>query len=209
MSPIRKVPIHVRETLNAHGTPVRRLAVYCPARAETIPLEVCAACRELRSLPAAPDAPGACLACTPPVAPPTNETVGALAAHDTVGEVMGARIVLIEPDAPFGLVSEAFALARASLVPVVEGPGTFVGVVWQRDLAKACPPFATAADALDARPIALEEAAPMRDALRVMTIDRIRAVPVLARGGLVSGVLTDVALLTWYGAARRREHERA
>jgi CBS domain-containing protein len=119
---------------------------------------------------------------------------------------MGPLVVCVDAAlAPVRLEQE-FARARSALLPVVVPTGRFVGVLWRADLA-ALSSFDAPEGAVlrvDRRALALPESAPVRDALPAMTVDRVRAIPVLGDDGSVTGVLSDVDLLRWYGRVRKQ-----
>ena len=216
----RDVPIRTCETLVSPNVRTKSLQVFCPFQAKSFGVDACAGCPSLRQMPATRDEPGGVIVCAAPVehgeqaAAVPEPTFAAWAAGVTVGAAMPSRVVCVRPELPFAL---AFAVERPTLLPVVDAEGRLVGVLWRPDVAPTAlraeiqlrarlgpPSPGIVAELLDTRHAALHESSPLIDALRLMTVDHARAVPVVADGGVVVGTLSDIDLLVWFGRAKRR-----
>jgi CBS-domain-containing membrane protein len=151
----------------------------------------------MRVFPSEPEAPGAELACvieTPPLREVSEPSFREIARESVVGAAMGPSVVCVRAEVCVSDLRETFRTARSALLPVVDALGRLVGVVWRDD------------SRVDSRALALDESASALEALRAMTIERARAVPVVGEGGAVVGVLSDIDLLGWLARERRRWH---
>ncbi len=130
---------------------------------------------------------------------------------------MGSRVICVRPEVPVASLGGEFHGARSLFLPVVQGSGRLLGVLWRSDLA---PPsirenmtlrdrlggasVTTVAEQMDLRPIVVHEGSPLSDALWAMTDYRARTVTVVGADGTVAGLLSDLEVLMWFARQRRR-----
>ncbi len=171
-------------------------------------------------MPTSPDDPGARIVCAAGdemvvrVTAGTDPTFATLAAGVAVGAAMASRVVCVRPELP---LAEVFGAERSVLLPVVDAAGKLIGVLWRPDLTPApfrktielrarlaSFPLGVVAERMDTQHAVLHETSPLVDALRAMTVNHARSLPVVAEGEMVVGMISDIDLLTWLGRARRR-----
>lgn len=215
--------VNTHEVIHGDGTRSRGLHVFCRTRAQSIDVATCEACPHLETYPASPGAPGACIVCWAPRRGAGDRAPNAaedsfvdLAKSASVGEAMGPRVVCVGPEVGVEGLRDEFQITRAMLLPVVEPSGRLVGVLWRFDLApshlrelialrhrREGAPVGTVAEQMDPHALAVQEGAPLTEALRAMTVDRARTVTVVAIDGTVVGLLSDLELLMWFARQRR------
>lgn len=119
-----------------------------------------------------------------------------------VREVMSTRLLCVARDRPISEVAALLVRNRISGVPVVDDEGHVLGIVSESDLQplkEGVPdrPFRTAADAMSAPVISLNEGDTVTEAARVLARHGIKRAPVL-RGGVIVGMIARGDLLRPY-----------
>ena len=185
-----------REVIDARGRTVKSLRFFCPLQQRSLTPASCAKCpRVIRVEPdrVECDLPRATLV-------------------PSVGMVADRRVVCVRPEVEIEHADQLCERERALFLPVVEGHGLFRGVLWRRDLRKrpsrpgdllaGIRQVLRVEDAMDTRPLGIDEHAHVLDAASAMRTERTRSLVVTTLKGVVVGVLTDLALLRWMAASR-------
>jgi len=137
----------------------------------------------------------------------------------TVADVMTTRVVAVKRSADYKEICSALRQHRVSACPVINDAGNVVGVVSEADLlykvADPRPPSglirlrwklgeeskvnAITADQLMTSPaVSIQPNAPLAIAARTMQERRVRRLPVVARDGLLIGIVSRTDLLSVY-----------
>jgi CBS domain-containing protein len=137
----------------------------------------------------------------------------------TVADVMTTRVVAVKRSADYKEICSALRQHRVSACPVINDAGNVVGVVSEADLlykvADPRPPSglirlrwklgeeskvnAITADQLMTSPaVSIQPNAPLAIAARTMQERRVRRLPVVARDGLLIGIVSQTDLLSVY-----------
>ena len=140
----------------------------------------------------------------------------------TVADVMTTRVIAVKRSADYKEICSALRQYRVSACPVLNDAGQVVGVVSEADLlykvADPRPPSglirlrwklseeskvnAITADQLMTSPaVSIQPNAPVAIAARVMQERRVRRLPVVARDGLLIGIVSRTDLLSVYERA--------
>jgi CBS domain-containing protein len=113
----------------------------------------------------------------------------------TVGEVMTHVVVSVEPETPLTEVIDIFRKRHISGVPVVSKAGELLGIVSMSDILETGD-SRTAIEVATRTAVAIDEAAPLSEAARVLLELGIRRL-VVNRGGKLAGILTATDVLKW------------
>jgi CBS domain-containing protein len=137
----------------------------------------------------------------------------------TVGDVMTTRVIAVKRSADYKEICSVLRQYRVSACPVISNEGKVVGVVSEADLlykvADPRPPSGlirlrwklseeskvnaiTAAQLMTSPAVSIQPTAPLAIAARVMQERRVRRLPVVARDGLLIGIVSRTDLLSVY-----------
>ncbi len=137
----------------------------------------------------------------------------------TVADVMTTRVVALKRSAGYKEICSALRQHRVSACPVITDAGKVVGVVSEADLlykvADPSPPSGlirlrwklreeskvnaiTAGQLMTSPAVSIQPTAPVAIAARVMQERRVRRLPVVARDGLLIGIVSRTDLLSVY-----------
>lgn len=141
----------------------------------------------------------------------------------TVSDVMTAKVISVEKDAPFTALAAALRQHCVSAFPVVDGTGRVIGVVSESDMlakeALSCgeeqPPgmitgilrhrqlakarATTAADLMTAPAVTVRPDDTVERAARLMYLHHVRRLPVVDPGGRLAGIVSRADVLSVYG----------
>jgi CBS domain-containing protein len=142
--------------------------------------------------------------------------------NTTVKDVMSTHVIAVRRNAPFKEIAARLREQRVSAFPVVDDadkvigvvseadllakeawgdamPGTFAGVVRQREQAKA--DAVTAADLMTSPAITIGPDEPVSEAARLMYLRRVKRLPVISEAGRLVGIVTRSDVLSVFSKA--------
>lgn len=113
-----------------------------------------------------------------------------------VTRIMGRTVTCCSPEDPLNHAAQLMWDGDTSVVPVVDPNGRVIGMVSDRDVCMACytqgcaPAQGTVASAMSRNVECCEQVTPIEGALRLMTEQRVRVLPVLDENRQVAGLIT-------------------
>ena len=112
-----------------------------------------------------------------------------------VKDVMTTKVITFDQDLEVGEVAERLARANITGAPVTDPEGHVVGIVSEVDVFTK--KGKTAADIMSAQVISITEDTPIDEAARLLAGQRIRRLPVMAKGKMV-GLLSRSDVLDFF-----------
>lgn len=179
--------------LSASGGLTRRLTVLCDLQERAVDADDCQGCARFIERRSAIGAVPEYVLCGRRAHDPPSMTLPGV--QSPVREVMEREVLCAAPDVPVDVLAPFFARGRVAMVPVVDEAWRVAGVVEAADL--LTDDGATVGEVMRARPRPLDEGAAVGAAAVRLPSDGESALPVVAEGGEVVGVLTALDLVGW------------
>jgi CBS domain-containing protein len=194
----RLLEVRIVDVISGRGASVTLSSVRCPVRGRSSAVEACAECGVGGSIAQDALSRGEFLSCCgrPDGAPELPERIE----RATVGAVMRRSAVAVRATVARSVAAEALRARGVQAAPVVDGDGRPVGMVSESDLLRARS-GAKVADAMTRVALSVPEGATLVRAASLMAGHGVDHLAVVARDGVVVGVLTAADVVAWLAAA--------
>lgn len=198
MSSKVKHPILRLEVLGPDGTVTTDHVVFCQSQHRSVRVEECTRCVHCDSIS---EDPSPTVECTIPMTPlpraedPRGERI-------EVGNVLCRGTVVVSDTVR---LAEAIAVLRYGdrrSVAIVDDRHVMVGLVHDGDPSRRLGRMAELVGAVMTTSIAIDEATPVRVALKVLAANHLREATVISQNGVPIGVFRDVDGLDWISSSR-------
>jgi CBS-domain-containing membrane protein len=212
-----KLPVRSRQILGPTGRSVQ-LRVFCPGQRRSFDYVACSVCPRTARVPDDPGEPGATLDCSPPT--PSSAAIranGATDSQESLGALARPEVTCIHRDLSVDALPAAFAEGHRVELPVVDADGHLLGTVWRDDFAPASwraggrngggGSGRRAFDRIGAASV-LHESFAVERGLEALATRRARTLVLVTGESEVVGMLSDIELLQWVTAERRRASQR-
>lgn len=188
-----KLPIRSRRTIHADGLRTCDETAYCDHRQRSLPVDDCIACSHCTYIRFTSRGDGGFLTCDRP-----GNTAPRV--EGTVASVMAQAVHCVRADVSVEALAVALIQHGIGGVPVVDDDGRAIGIASKTDVVRCVQerrPLATTTVAEIMTPVvfSLREDATVEHAAALMAFEGVHRIPVVARDGLLVGIVTplDVA----------------